>query len=507
MTATVSLSVVVLTKNEAGRIEECIRSVAWADEILVVDDESTDETIRIAESLGARVLKRRMDIEGRHRNWAYAQAKHEWVLSLDADERVTPELAQEIQSMLRNGAPFETYAIPRRTYIGTRWIRHGGWYPSAQLKLFKKSVFRWEETTVHPRAISDRPSGTLRHDLIHYSYRDLTDFVQKMNYQTSLEAQKWVQDGRRMTLGKALWRTLDRFLRAFLGKGGYRDGVWGFVVAATGGMYQLLSFAKYWEQRRGLSVEAVVAPFRSLIRDDEHFDRVLLMSHLCAYKLASQFARGRQVLEIGSGTGYGAWYLAQTAREVVAVDADQRLIERARSLFCRPNLTYAVMDGTRLDFPDGAFDVVGTFQVIEHIELRRLQTFLKEIARVLKPDGVVVISTLNLDHNRKPGTVYTKPTFHEKEFTAQELEGLLRSVFPAVEIHGLYPRTRYRLLLRLKKWGLERWAADVNPIRQFFRETLTTRDHVLRQRCTPAAIDLIAYCAKGPRMFIAELEA
>ena len=249
MEATVPLSVVILTKNEAGRIRDCIQSVRWADEVLVVDDESTDETVAIATSLGARVLHRRMDIEGRHRNWAHAQAKHEWVLSLDADERVTPELAEEIVNLIRNGSPFETYAIPRRNYVGAHWVRYGGWYPSAQLKLFKESVFRWEETTVHPRAFSDRPCGTLQHDLIHYSYRDLSDFIGKMNRQTTLEAQKWVADERRMSFGKALWRAVDRFFRAYLGKGGYKEGLLGFLLAGLGGWYQLLSYAKYVECR------------------------------------------------------------------------------------------------------------------------------------------------------------------------------------------------------------------------------------------------------------------
>ena len=249
MATDVPLSVVILTKNEAGRIRDCLQSVRWAGEMLVVDDESIDETVRIAESLGARVLRRKMELEGRHRNWAYAQAKHEWVLSLDADERVTPELGQEITDLVCNGSPYETYSIPRRNYIGERWIRYGGWYPSAQMKLFKKSVFRWEETTVHPRAISDRPWGVLRHDLIHYTYRDIKDFVDKMNRQTTLEAEKWVRDGRRVTLAKALWRMVDRFFRAYIGKRGYRDGRWGFIMAVMAGMYQFLSYAKFWELR------------------------------------------------------------------------------------------------------------------------------------------------------------------------------------------------------------------------------------------------------------------
>ncbi|MDP3722430.1 MAG: glycosyltransferase family 2 protein [Candidatus Omnitrophota bacterium] len=250
MATPLPLSVVILTKNEADRIRACIDSVRWAEEILVVDDESMDDTVRIAESLGARVLRRKMDIEGRHRNWAHAQAAHEWVLSLDADERVTPELAEEIRRLFSDGPPpFDTYAIPRRNYIGNRWIRHGGWYPSAQLKLLKKSVFRWEETTVHPRAVSNRPCGTLRHDLLHYSYQGLADFVEKLNRQTTLEARKWVRDGHRMTLGKALWRTVDRFVRGFVGKQGYRDGRWGLIVSVMAALYQWLSYAKYWEER------------------------------------------------------------------------------------------------------------------------------------------------------------------------------------------------------------------------------------------------------------------
>ena len=245
----VPLSVVILAKNEAQRIADCIRSVQWADDILVVDDESTDGTVPLAESLGARVLRRAMDVEGRHRNWAATQAKHDWILSLDADERVTPALAEEIQALFHAPPRYSTYAIPRRNYIGDRWIRHGGWYPSAQLKLFKRSIFRWEETTVHPRAFAEGPCGQLTHDLIHYSYRDLKDFMAKQDRHTTLEAEKWIRDGRGMTAGKALWRTVDRFIRSYVLKRGFFDGKMGFFVAWMGGQYQWASYLKYRRQR------------------------------------------------------------------------------------------------------------------------------------------------------------------------------------------------------------------------------------------------------------------
>ncbi len=252
MATRVPLTAVIIAKNEAERIRDCIQSVQWAEEALVVDDESTDDTVRIAESLGARVLRRKMDNEGRHRNWAATQATHEWILSLDADERVTPELAEEIAGLMHGGATYDAYAIPRRNYIGSRWIRHGGWYPGAQLKLFKRSVFRWEETTVHPRAFGPA-AGTLRHDLIHYSYRDTADFRRKLDRQTTLEAQKWIADKRRMTAGKALWRTIDRFFRALILKQGFRDGRLGWFAAWMGGAYQWRSYQKYRALQRQAS--------------------------------------------------------------------------------------------------------------------------------------------------------------------------------------------------------------------------------------------------------------
>ena len=245
----VPLTVVILTKNEEKRLPDCLESVRFAEEILVIDDESTDRTEEVALRSGAKVLHRKMDIEGKHRNWAAQQAKHDWILSVDADERVTPELAAEITALFSGDPPFKGYSFPRRNFIGKRWLRHGGWYPSAQVKLYNKTLFKWEEATVHCRAITDQPSGGLKSDLIHYSYRDLGDFIGKLNRQTTLEAQKWLKDGRKMSRGKALWRTIDRFWRAYVGKKGYKDGWIGFTAAVLAGLYQFVSYAKYWEAK------------------------------------------------------------------------------------------------------------------------------------------------------------------------------------------------------------------------------------------------------------------
>jgi SAM-dependent methyltransferase len=247
--------------------------------------------------------------------------------------------------------------------------------------------------------------------------------------------------------------------------------------------------------------EPIVEPFRHLFKDDEHYDRQLLMSHLCAYRLAAQLGRGRRMLEVGCGSGYGAYYLSHSASAVTAVDMDPVVINRAQGLFRRPNLAYQLMDARGMEsLADASFDVVGTFQVIEHIPEPELLAFVRGIARVLRPDGVLIVSTLNLDHNRKPGHPYEKPSFHEKEFTAPELQRLLSEVFPAVELRGLYARGRYRFMRRLKKWGINKLGpVEANPVRRFYDDQLTTDDHELRRRCSPLAIDLIAACAMRPQ--------
>jgi glycosyltransferase involved in cell wall biosynthesis len=243
----IPISVVVLTKNEQGRISKCLDSVKWADEIIVVDDESEDQTLDIVRQYTNRLFIRKMDIEGIHRNWAYAQAKNPWVLSLDADEIVTPELKEEITRVLSNNPKENGFTVPRRNYIGDYWVRYGGWYPSPQLKLFKKEKFRYEEVSVHPRAFMDDPCGHLKSDIIHYSYKNLEDFLQKLNNQTTREAQKWFDNNKPMRLGRFIYRSIDRFIRTYIGRRGYKDGFMGFAVAFYAGLYQFISYLKYRE--------------------------------------------------------------------------------------------------------------------------------------------------------------------------------------------------------------------------------------------------------------------
>lgn len=208
--------------------------------------------------------------------------------------------------------------------------------------------------------------------------------------------------------------------------------------------------------------------------------------HLSAYAFARPEISGKQVLEVGFGDGYGAAYLAEQAREVTAVDVTTGNIPRARAKYPRPNLGFQEFDGLRLPFPEASFDAVCTFQVIEHILEPQILPWVAEIRRVLKPGGRLFVSTLNLDHARKPGKPYEKLIYHEKEFTAPELENLLKQVFHRVTMHGLHPSAAHKIFLRLKKWGLR--------VEGYFRR-ITVRDYAVTRQLH-ACWDLIAVCEK-----------
>ncbi|HTL48512.1 MAG TPA: glycosyltransferase family 2 protein [Verrucomicrobiae bacterium] len=243
------LSVVIIAKNEEKRLEDCLQSVSWAAEIVVVDDNSTDKTVEIARRHGAKVFTRAMDYEGLHRNFAYNQATQPWVLSLDADERVTPELAEEIGRVVpKNEGGHTCYAMPMRIFLGDEWIRGAGYYPSARSKIFKKGEFRYEDhARVHPRAFYKGTCGHLKGELLHYSFRDMEDFLRKFNRETTFEAEKWMRDGRKVSLPNILRKTVDRFWKNYLIKGGWRCGFLGYLMSVFHSLYQIVSYAKYRE--------------------------------------------------------------------------------------------------------------------------------------------------------------------------------------------------------------------------------------------------------------------
>lgn len=249
----IPLSVVVITKNEEQNIDRCLKSADFADEIVVVDDYSSDKTVELAGKYTNKIVQRKMDIEGAHRNYAYSLSKNKWVLSLDADECISEELKNEIEETLSKETPHVVFSIPIKTYIGNRWIQYGGWYPAGKDRLFLKDKFKYEEAGVHPRPIYKGTCGHLTKDIVHYSYNDFHDFFISLNNQTTLEAKKWIQDKRKINFSKILYKMFERFFKSFFLKKGYKDGVLGFMVCYSGSLYQLYTYVKYWEMKNNIN--------------------------------------------------------------------------------------------------------------------------------------------------------------------------------------------------------------------------------------------------------------
>lgn len=245
-----SVSVTIITRNEAAHIEACLASVDWADDRVVVDCGSTDDTVVLAERAGARIVVHPWPGYSAQKNFAAEQARHDWILSIDADERVTPELAAEIQQALES--PSATgFRIPRMTWHLGRWFRTTDWYPDYQLRLYHRQHARWKVRHVHESVELDRtPPGQLSHPLRHYAYRDLAHHVDTMNRYTTLAAEDMFERGRRAGLSALVLHPAAAFLRNYVLKRGIVDGVPGFVVSVMNAYYVFLKMAKLWAIER-----------------------------------------------------------------------------------------------------------------------------------------------------------------------------------------------------------------------------------------------------------------
>jgi len=240
-----SLSVIIITKNEAADIRACLESVAWADEVIVVDAASTDGTAAICRGLGAQV-----DVTsdwpgfGPQKNRALDHATREWVLSLDADERVTPELRTEIEAVVRDGGAFAAYDIPRSSSYCGRFMRHSGWYPDYVTRLFRRSRARFSDDLVHERLVVDGEIGKLGGELSHYAFDDLEEVLRKVDQYSTAGAQRLHAQGRDVTLAGAVLRGAWSFLRTYFLRLGFLDGREGFMLAVSNAEGTYYRYAK-----------------------------------------------------------------------------------------------------------------------------------------------------------------------------------------------------------------------------------------------------------------------
>ncbi len=251
------ITCIMLTLNEDENIGPCLETVQWADELLVVDSFSQDRTVEIAEAHGAQVHQRTFRDYADQRNAALELARHDWVLFVDADERVTPELAAEIQRVLTQAGQNENapvgYWIPRRNYIFGKWIRHTGWYPDHQLRLMRRSRARYDPARqVHELVILNGPAGRLEHPLVHYNYATLGEFIARQNRYSDYDARVLFNQGVRARPHNFILQPLREFRRRYFTLQGWRDGWHGLLLSLLMAWYELVKYAKLWGlARRG----------------------------------------------------------------------------------------------------------------------------------------------------------------------------------------------------------------------------------------------------------------
>jgi len=244
------VSVTIITRDEAAHIAAVLRSVSWADEVIVVDSESRDDTVAIARRHATQVVVRPWPGYGAQKNFAAGLASHDWILSIDADERVTPALAENIVRALHSNPTAAAFRIPRVTYHLGRWIRSTDWYPDHQLRLYDRRRARWNTRPVHEALIVDGDVQLLRGELQHLAYRDLSHHLATIDRYTSLAAAVMYEEGRRTRALDLVLHPPLAFFRNYVLRRGFRDGAAGLIVSLLNSYYVMLKFAKLWELQR-----------------------------------------------------------------------------------------------------------------------------------------------------------------------------------------------------------------------------------------------------------------
>lgn len=259
------ISVIISAFNEEENIKDCLESAKWADEIIFVDNTSTDKTIQIAKKYTDKIYTRfNYPMLNTNKNFGFGKASGDWLISLDADERITPELKKEIKSaVVKNKYP--GYFIPRKNMIFGKWIKHTGWYPDHQLRLFKKGKGKFPEKHVHEMVKLDGQAGYLKEHILHLNYLTVSQFIQKLDrIYTPNEAENLLEKKKAVVWQDAIRFPVKEFINRFFAQKGYKDGLHGLVLSLLMAFYHLVVFAKVWE-KRGFKEEKL--PFSDFVAE------------------------------------------------------------------------------------------------------------------------------------------------------------------------------------------------------------------------------------------------
>jgi glycosyltransferase involved in cell wall biosynthesis len=255
------ISFAILACNEAANLRRTLLSVAWADELVLVDSGSTDDTVSIAEEFGARVFSEPWKGYGPQMNSAIDKCTSQWVFSLDADEELTPELQEEIQTLIKGQPPFDAYWIPRRNQIFGRWMRHGGLYPDYKLRLFRQGTARLpEDTEPHATPKWAGPKGKLRSDLLHYQYPTVALYIEHMNRYSSASVPLVLRKGRNCLglfefVAMTVLNPILTFTKNYFFRAGFLDGREGLLFHLYHSTYISWKYAKAWQISRDVQTK------------------------------------------------------------------------------------------------------------------------------------------------------------------------------------------------------------------------------------------------------------
>ena len=244
-----SLSIYVIAYNDEPNMRACLESVAgWAAELIVVDSHSTDRTTAIAQEFTDKVYQVEFTGFGALRNQAVAFCSHEWIFSLDTDERMTPELKQEIEQVVGQPNASDAYFVPRKNYFLGRWIKHCGWYPDyRQPQLFRKNRLRYREELVHVSFDCDGKVGHLSQPALQYPFRDIDHYIAKQDRYSDLMARRMVEQGCRFSAHQLVTHPLAAFVKMYGLRRGFVDGMPGLILSGLYGYYTFMKYAKFWE--------------------------------------------------------------------------------------------------------------------------------------------------------------------------------------------------------------------------------------------------------------------
>jgi glycosyltransferase involved in cell wall biosynthesis len=247
------ISVVITVLNEQKRIQDCLESIKWADEIVIVDDGSTDKTVAIAQKYTDKIIPHKSEgyVEP-SRNFAISKATGDWILVLDADEQVPPSLAAKLQEIAKNETKAECVRIPRKNIIFNKWMQHTGWWPDYNIRFFKKGSVTWpnkihSKAQVHGLVIDLGPQEETA--LIHYNYDTVSQFLRKLDSYTTVTANERIAEDNQFHWTHMIELPVQEFLSRFFARKGYKDGLHGLVLSLLEGFYEFITCLKVWEQK------------------------------------------------------------------------------------------------------------------------------------------------------------------------------------------------------------------------------------------------------------------